>query len=186
METVERLKAIIADKGTTTIIYHGGSAPGTARAVQPIAVERGMLVARCLETNARKTFKLAKLEFAGAEPIIPYSDAMAATERLKARSFADWLTEVMPELQATGWHIAQNETSVSLHEFTRHGKPRVRSLIALEYREFWQTTEYDMDADRVVEVTKRSLRPWVVDGRPYGTLAAAFTTFIAGYRALLG
>ena len=48
------------------IIYHGGSQPGTVRAISPIEVSKSEVRARDLAVGIAKTFKLAKIELAEA------------------------------------------------------------------------------------------------------------------------
>jgi hypothetical protein len=45
-----------------TIVYHGGSQPGTKRDISPIRVSETEVLARCLVTEKPRTFRLSKLE----------------------------------------------------------------------------------------------------------------------------
>ena len=90
----------------------------------------------------------------------------------------------MPELEGRGWHIALGERMLAIHDFTRYGKPRVAPLVSIQFHEFWCTTEYDMTSERSVQVTKKSLRPWSVNGTAFGKLSHAFAAFIQHYHAL--
>lgn len=171
MDTIERLKAIIADKGTTTIIYHGGSAPGTARAVQPIAVERGVLVARCLETNARKTFKLEKLEFAGGEPIIPRPhrvlDDPSHLRDLSAMTLEEWFQFIQGRISSLGWAVKLSHSAIEASIDER------RHCLAYEPH----ISGVYLDADGKWCEPPLSERPWHVDGRLFTHKERAFAAF---------
>lgn len=45
-----------------TIVYHGGSQPGTKRQIVPIEIRRDALSAMDLSTNKRKQFSINKIE----------------------------------------------------------------------------------------------------------------------------
>ena len=174
MDIETHLRAVIAAHETTTIIYHGGSAPGAARAIAPISVSGTKLTARCLETNARKTFDLAKIELAGAAPIKPYNEVMAEIAALEARPFGVWADEMTALFANAPVHINRAENAWSVHDFTRYGKPRVGALASIEYRPTTSTMRWDDDTETQVMDDHPSAQPWCVNSRSYASLRSAF------------
>jgi hypothetical protein len=188
MDVREEINTVIEKRSTMTIIYDGGSVPGAARAIAPISIHDDILVARCIETNTRKTFKLSKTRLAGPDPIEPYPQRVAESNVLQSRTFSEWvsivLTDISFELSSGKWHIDQGDDHFSIHDFTRYGKPRKAAIVSISFHPIWNVTEYDMDIDRTVTITKPSLRPWAVSGVSYNKLGNAFIAFIKQYQAL--
>lgn len=176
MDIEEALRAVIAQRGTTTIIYHGGSAPGTARAIAPIAVQGDTLVARCLETKARKTFKLAKVEIVGGEAITPYPhrvlDDVDQLKALSRFSLSEFCESVRPVATAQGWVLTVVDRRIeAMRGVERH-------ILAFEPT---LSGAYFDDDGRRFEI--ESERPWHVDGRLFTHKERAFAAFVD---ALLG
>ncbi|MDA6709672.1 hypothetical protein OSL02_25410, partial [Escherichia coli] len=52
----------IENKKSLTVIYLGGSQPGTLRDISPISISEDKLRARCHSTNAVKFFNIGKIQ----------------------------------------------------------------------------------------------------------------------------
>lgn len=182
MDKIARLDEVIAESGTLVIIYHGGSAPGAARGIAPIEISGRMLVARCLETNKRKLFNLAKIEIAGGNPITPYSEVIAVAKRLEAKSFEELKAELIPKLKAQGWHVVEGDDHLSVRRFFKNGKPRKGDAAAIQYTPKKMSWEWDDVAGDMVHVELDVARPWSVSGDLQGSsyviLAHAFRAFM--------
>ena len=63
METLRKiLEEAIGTGELITIIYHGGSEPGSRRMISPIKVDDKIVRARCLTSNKVKGFSIDKIE----------------------------------------------------------------------------------------------------------------------------
>lgn len=166
----EALEAVILARSTTTIIYNGGSAPGTARAISPISVSGDILVARCLETDRRKTFQLAKVSMVGSEPITlrplrPQEDN-ARMERLQAMDLAALFHATVELARSHGW---------ALTLFAREIRAtRAWETASIAYLPTIQGSYVDADC-QPIEVA--SERPWHVNGKLYVHKNRAFAAF---------
>lgn len=171
METVDTLRAVIGEHGTTTIIYRGGSAPGTARAIAPIAIEGSKLVARCLETNSRKTFMLDKVEIAGADAIIPrphrVRDDVSRLRDLSKMTLEVWFQFIQGRISRFGWSVEIGDDAIVVtNDERRHWlayDPRINGAY--------------VDADGNQCEAPMSARPWHVDGRLFTHKERAFAAF---------
>ncbi len=189
MEMLAHLREVIAAGSTTTIIYHGGSAPGAARAVAPISIERGTLVARDLETNKRKTYLLAKVEVVTDQAITPYRDAIAEQARRRempiealrdeaAAIFAEPMFLVL--LEGSRLEIFRRYKNGNLH---RH--PDVRfDFVPREMAYVWD--DEAMDHGRASRVERDNRRPWRVNGYGYSDRARAIDAFREACEKLRG
>jgi hypothetical protein len=62
MDIEKRLKEAAEAGEVITVVYHGGSQPGTKRDISPIKVSKTEVLARCLVTGQPRSFRLSKLE----------------------------------------------------------------------------------------------------------------------------
>lgn len=185
MDVTEHLQQVIEHKGQTTIIYNGGSAPGSARAISPIELRGDTLIARCLETNARKSFKLAKVEIATTQPIEPYRPK----EDRSSWSFQQHLDDLMPALIAAGWHISTGPDFVEVGRLFKNGKPRKTPDAGLYYTPLTTRRELDWTTKSWVDISEPSTLPWKLvcsgaDARSFKLLGRAFSAFTEAAVAL--
>ncbi|WP_458068649.1 hypothetical protein [Rhodanobacter sp. BL-MT-08] len=170
METIDRLQEVIDAKGTTIIIYHGGSAPGTARAIQPIAIESGKLTARCLETDTRKTFMLDKVELASAAPIIPRPKRIAedvkALKTLRAKTFNEFAQEIAALALRENW----------LLEFT--GDKLLAKNANCQHELCYRPTMAGWNTETQKFGVVESERPWHLDKKLFTHKETAFAAFM--------
>jgi hypothetical protein len=179
MDTLSQLERVIAERGTTTIIYYGGSVPGTARAIAPISVDGVTLVARDLETDKRKTFMLDKVKIVHGEAITLYRDAKAAQAARDAMTFDQWAAEIMPLFDGAKLHVVRGADFMAVHDFTRHGKPRTVSLAEIYYCPTEMHREWNMETDEEICEERPARMPWRTQGRAYAKLSHAFAAFRA-------
>jgi hypothetical protein len=147
-----------------TVVYHGGSQPGTKRQISPIKITTGKVYARDLVSGSVKWFAIEKLEIVDADsPVPPY--------RLNAREldksdFLPFLSAKIEELKSLGWHIELSDLSVSAHRPYKNGKIRKGADTGIHFR---------------AEAAKR---PWYVWGpglesaKTFSDLASAISAFI--------
>lgn len=164
------LLEVIESKGTTTIIYDGGSAPGTARAIAPISIKDDILVARCLASESRKTFHLSKLRIAGTASTTPRPKlAKEDTSRMLLLAAMD-----LPELCNASTEIAsQYGWTLSLAENTLIAA-RKKKTVSLAFVPMIQGQWCDGDG---LPIEVNSTRPWHVDGRLFSHKCRAFAAF---------
>ncbi|MFC6977573.1 hypothetical protein [Microbulbifer taiwanensis] len=82
--------------------------------------------AYCLETEAVKTFALAKMQLAtGAEAGVGPTDEVVLERHLaEAADIPDAMAPFMDWFEELGWHIELYEDAISLHRQFKNGKPR--------------------------------------------------------------
>jgi hypothetical protein len=178
MDVKRHLQQAIETKEQTTIIYNGGSAPGTTRRIAPIEIKGDSLIARCLESNARKTFKLAKIELSNNQAILPYQ-----VEDRSAWTFAEHTAAIRPIIKAAGWHSEETACSLLLFRFFKNGKLRKTPEMGIRFQEFTTESEWDMQENRPIQTEKPAVNPWKVfapnqeSTRSFRHLDKAFSAF---------
>ena len=106
-----------------TVVYHGGSQPGTKRRLSPIKATPRELRARDLATDEVKTFLVAKIEIVSENhPAKEYVSGFVAQPEFTG--LVDALGSKVKELEAVGWHVNLSESSVSVHRYFKNGQPR--------------------------------------------------------------
>ena len=121
---VEELLREAAETGEiVTVIYHGGSQPGTKRRLAPITVTAREIRARDIPTGEVKNFLLSKIEVVSEDH--PAEDYVAgAIRRPKFGTLVEALEARVKELQALGWYVQLSETGISVHRYFKNGKPK--------------------------------------------------------------
>lgn len=122
------------------IVYNAGSRPGTVREIIPILIDDTHVVAQCLASGVRKTFRLDRLEVLGPEARAgDYQPDPSEAERPIPEVFL----RSVAELEDMGWHVRIDDDSVSLHGFLKNGKPRAAPVVRLWRAEFTAVSEVD-------------------------------------------
>ena len=145
-----------------SIIYHGGSQPGSVRDLYPIEVTIREVRAREVATGATKTFLLSKMEVASLNT----STGQYDLERRKKQEFGDVSIQeafsgYVAAFKEMGWHVHIEEDSISLHRYFKNGKPRKGSDVGV--------TKYDDNPSRPYYVWGPSLAA----ARTFGKLSSA-------------
>jgi len=129
MDVVERLERAAKAGERLTIVYHGGSQPGTAREIGVIRVTPLEVRARCYASNTVKTFKVSKIEIVGDEEVIPSYDPQP--EPAPPLGILDVLSRRADDLKSFGWHVEIDEDSISVHRYLKNGRPQKRAAAGI-------------------------------------------------------
>jgi hypothetical protein len=156
---LSKLHEAIGTGELISIIYHGGSEPGTARMILPIKIEGDKVRARCYTSNKVKAFSLEKIELA-ADDIPDYTGAHQEPASLK-EAIAPYLNE----LKAAGWDIELTSDSAGLFTFFKNGKRRKTPDLGIYYQN-------PNENDGI------NHRPWYVSGHAYKYLSKAILKFM--------
>jgi hypothetical protein len=122
------------------IVYHGGSQPGTVREIVPIIIDDTHVVAQCLASGVRKTFRIDSLEILAPESC---AEAYRADPSEAERPIPEVFLRSVAELEDLGWHVRIDEDSISLHGFLKNGRPRAAPVVRLWRAEFTAVSEVD-------------------------------------------
>lgn len=183
------LRQAAASGEVLRIVYHGGSQPGTVRAISPVTVAATEVQARDLATGIVKTFKLKKVELAGAESAAPEYDPGMQSGLDHGASLREVFVDKLADLHALGWHVELADEAVSVHRYFKNGKPRKGADVSLSYSEFVTDYFVELDGD-LHEETRKAVRPYRVDsrrfssGRTFGKLGRAVSLFLVEAHAL--
>ena len=149
-----------------TIVYHGGSQPGTIRDIAPVSVSDGRVRALCLASDQVKTFLLEKIDILGEGANIDAAKWDPAKELVrKYRSLSNVAETENDFFSRLGWHIELSNDCISLHRRFKSGKPLKTSDVSIRYEEFTFDSVVD-EFGEFHEINKRKrLRPWTVCGK---------------------
>jgi hypothetical protein len=143
METEKRLNEAAEAGEIVTVVYHGGSQPGTKRRLRPIRATPMELRAHDLATDEVKTFLISKVEVVpDNHPAKAYIPGLVS---LPLNNLIEALGPKITELKAVGWFVCLSEDSISVHRYFKNGKVRKGS-------------------DAGVLKTNAGSRPWYVFG----------------------
>jgi len=125
---IKNIETAIGTGEVLTIVYDGGSHPGTAREIVPLnVVNNNFLWALCIKTNEKKQFKLNKITLCNAERKIDYIDQPLYT------SLTDVISKNIAALQARGWHVEYTDDHIYLSLFFKNGKPRKTPIVSFTF-----------------------------------------------------
>lgn len=164
MDVRQQLEEAIQTGEILTVVYQGGSQPGTSRQISPIKIEGGKVRARCFSTNAVKLFNLDKV-------LIPDSNDSGSSDiSLAKEALADlpsFKTAYLKQLEARGWTIEHGDDHLFLYDHYKNGKRLKSPALALSYQpEYTETVWRDDDFE---EVVKQRDKPWCVSTRKNST-----------------
>lgn len=172
------------------IKYHGGSQPGSLREISPIRISKDKLIARCISSNAVKTFVIEKIEICD---INDHNNEPrwrpAKKSEVKYETLASFCDLHRAELESLGWHVNSDANFISLHRQFKNGKPLKGSDVLLYYEEFISDVFVDLDGELREENIRKHRRPWMVSARgmqsrTYGNLDKAADLFMDQARLL--
>ena len=161
MEVLEQLQAAIQTGEVLTIVYNGGSQPGTTRQISPIKIEGAKVRARCFSSNAVKVFRLEKIEITERPTSNGYVDPIELPKFEDLDQVAEYYTE---HFEKQGWTVESYPDAFLLFDHFKNGKPRKTPALSLTYDEdtseiFWSGEEDDPF------VSGKRQKPWSVTGR---------------------
>lgn len=156
MDTKERLKEAIDTGEILTIIYHGGSQPGTTRQISPMSFSRDRVRARCLISNKPKYFTLDKIDLVddpAAEPTYEKDKKFAEPASIQIA-----LEPYLETIRAMGWLVEINDQEAGLYRTRKNGNRLKYPDVALRYH---ATTRREDERGRIHEIP--STMPWHVN-----------------------
>ena len=179
----------IENKKSLTVIYLGGSQPGTLRDISPISISEDKLRARCHSTDAVKFFNIGKIQLPSDSSMItvPYGSL-----ELKVYETMQSVYEDFHSLYPEGrWGVEFKDHEFALFDFFKNGKRKKTAFMAIQFMERQEDetrTEITIDVSLSGVVISEGARtpkrrPWVVTGpgrgelRTYSTLDKAATEF---------
>lgn len=163
-----RFNDAIAAKETITVVYHGGSRPGTKRQLKPIRVTEKELWAQDVLTGSRKLYRLCKIE------IVPWDSPLPeyATASIEAIDPAGSLKHEAEEMRALGWHVEVGGEWITLHSYFKNGKPRKTATTGIMQNESaparpWYVWGPDLAQARTFGHFERALALFLEQARKY-------------------
>jgi len=177
LSVLDKLQESINTAKTLKVRYHGGSQPGTIREIVPISIFKNKIRAKCLSSNAVKTFLIDKIEiFDTSNPSTTWNKE--AITKIEYTSLKEVYEQNLSKLEKLGWHIELEESAIFLCRKFKSGKPLKGSDISLNFEEYtYDLIFYDEDDIREENHRKRQ-RPWIVrtknlETRTFGKLDKA-------------
>jgi len=127
-----------------SVIYYGGSDPGTARMIFPVKIDNAGVWAKCIASNRVKRFLFEKMrlpESGEQAPVYhdgqkakPFDNA-ASVEHSGNNLFPVFMTmlEQFEALEQKHIQTSLHPTGVELHQCFQNGKPQAIPFFCLEY-----------------------------------------------------
>lgn len=183
----EILQRAAATGELVSVIYHGGSQPGTVREIRPIRIEADHVWAYDGGEQAKKFFTV-KIELPGSTSAPAYDPN--AAPKVDSRTIKEAFESKVPDFQAMRWHVELAENQISLHRFLKNGKVRKSGAIVLRFDEFVVDSVLDEEgwlaggSDDWIEQKRKSKRPYHVASPTYQSpgfadLSRAIDAFMA-------
>lgn len=172
-EIEDVLIAAIENGEILTVIYLGGSKPGSARQIQPRSIDGNKIRAIDIASGRNKQFLINKIEIANdddlqAEYTPDIYHRKATTQEL--------ISYHVTETEKLGWVARYTNTSISLYQRFKNGNLRKTPSVKIYYDEL--VTEYIIDLDgELIEVTHPAVRPWHTASRTFKNPNKAFERF---------
>jgi hypothetical protein len=192
---MERITAAIEAGETLEVIYHGGSQPGTLRAIIPRSIRGDKLIAVCVNSHTSKTFIIEKIEVVeeGSKQKSAKHDPRITRQKSQYESLDELLNENREFLETLGWHIERDTKTFQiadsheqhcehlfLYSHFKNGKLRKSPDIELSF----EALTWDVFADsETPENIRKRVRPWTIRARKkqtknYGNLDKAADLFL--------
>lgn len=131
------IRAALAEAQSTgeilTVVYDGGSQPGTRRQISPIRIAADKVYARCLDSGSEKSFTIAKIRLAHDNEILPAYNPVS--QKPGKTDFYTAISGKLSELESLGWHIELTESSVCAYPIQKNGKPRKTAAAGIQFYE---------------------------------------------------
>ena len=186
MTVLETLKDSIGTGKLITVIYHGGSQPGTTREILPMQITGNKIRARCYQSNAVKTFIIDKMEICQNPQNTQITFDNTKIGRQTYSSIKDVHNQLKEYLTSIGWHVeiqlSQNleVASLSLHGYFKNGKIRKTPELQINYNKYTTESVFDGETGDFTERLKEMTRPYYVKGRTFGKIDHAVEVFLEG------
>lgn len=141
MSITEQLKQAIGTGELLTIIYNGGSQPGSKRMISPVKIspDEKKVRARCYTSNAVKEFVIDKIVIVdNPEGETDYQKNVILPE---PKNLTEGVAQYLEELNSLGWHVELEDDSIGLFTTLKNGKLRKTAVIKAMY--YQSPNKYD-------------------------------------------
>lgn len=188
--TVKKISEAIGTGELITIIYHGGSQPGTVREIFPLQINDNMVQARCYSSNKVKTFDINKIEISPNQLTESATWDVDAKHPYAFESIKHAYEGLKNDLENLGWNVQFTENGMgdhavlSIHDFFKNGKVRKTPKVAIGYSSFITNFDYGVDSGDFIETTKKSARPYSVGSISFGKIERGIERFMSEVRKL--
>lgn len=120
-----------------SVVYYGGSQPGSRRELQPLRVTPPYVYAFCHDAGEFRTFRLDKMQLADGSGT--HAPGYVARPQKKAGRQDKWqfpaLAQRIAEVTARPeWHVETSALRIAVFDRFKNGKPRKAPFISLERR----------------------------------------------------
>jgi len=183
VQTEKTLNEAIGTGEILSIIYHGGSQPGTTRKILPLKITGNKVRARCYTSNAVKTFVIEKIELCPDQVSSPAPWNPSAKNLQKYKNLSDVYVQLKDELTSYGWHVEFAESdnvdsaSLSLHTYFKNGKLRKTPVVSLVYDKYTVESMFNIETGEFTDSKKESTRPYCTQSRAFGKIDRAVDLF---------
>lgn len=200
MDSFEALLQTVAGSGeVVTVVYNAGNRPGQPRKVIIVsAFSETMTVVEPgnPQTKSYKTNRVASIALSSCERASNLAmEALPDAEIPDHPTLAAYAEAFRAELQAAGWYIYENETSLGVATFLKNGKPKKAPSASIQFMDRTVETVFAPDTGElktVPRVLTGRERPWRVDsvrlsqGKSLSELKQAMALFIGEARGIQG
>lgn len=168
METVtDVLNDAIENNKMITIIYNGGSQPGTKRDIVPSKITGEYVHATCLSTHTSKTFKVSKIEIYSkkdVEDVVGWDIKNTIIEHAPWKTIDELYNDSLMELNSMGWHIEYEAGNYfSIHKVRKSGIPLKSYVAILSFQEKAADFIYDFETEDFKAENLRDKKfPWSI------------------------
>jgi hypothetical protein len=167
-ESIRDILRIAAATGElVSIIYSGGSQPGTVREIRVISINANDMRAHDIAIGVDKSYSLSKVEIAKRGAVVlTYDPNFRPAE--DTRTIKEALASKVAELEAAGWNVELTQNAIYLREHFKNGKVRKSAVMGLTFNEFVTDIAIDdEDWSKLVQESRKSKRPYHVVGPTY-------------------
>lgn len=164
-ELISKLNETIVTGEILSVIYHGGSQPGSIRQLIPIKVTSREVRAKEIPSNAVKTFLVAKMELATSSSSAKQYNPDITSLSNQPESIREAFQDQVSKLTELGWHVELVRDAISLHRYFKNGKVRKGADVGI--------TKYYDNPSRPFYV----YGPSFASARTFGKLTSAIKLF---------
>lgn len=105
-----------------TIIYNGGSQPGTKRQISPINISNSKVRATCLNSNEVKLFSLSKIQIvSNTDSFKSYNPNLQKPVADEPCNLSEILSKHINEFKALGFHLEIRENYAAAYRILKNG-----------------------------------------------------------------
>ncbi|CAI8841164.1 hypothetical protein [Methylococcus capsulatus] len=164
-ELISKLNDAIKTGEILSVIYHGGSQPGSVRQLSPIKVTSREVRGIDISSNEVKTFLVAKMELANSTSSPKQYDPSTKSGSLEPATIREAYQGQVEKLKELGWYVGLEKDAISLHRYFKNGKIRKGADVVI--------AKYDDNPSRPFYVYGPSL----ASARTFGKLSSAMELF---------